>query len=293
LTGAAIPLVDAHHHLWDLGKLQYRWLEQEDPAETALIGDYGPIRRTYLISDYLADIATSAVSGSVHVQAAYSGPDPVAETAWLQSVADEHGFPDAIVAYCDLAARDADLQLDRHLVHANMRGVRTFTDGDALLEGNFQRGLAALGERGLVYDMQISLESMGFARSLADMHQDVQFVLEHAGLPAARDNEYYQAWRAALGCLADATNVAAKVSGLGMTDHAWSAASVRRWALTVAETFGTTRTMFGSNWPVDSLHSDYHAVATAYRQLASEFSPADQHLLLHANAERIYRLATR
>lgn len=293
LIDAAIPLVDAHHHLWNLGKLPYRWLEQEDPAETALIGDYAPIRRNYLISDYLADIAASGVSGSVHVQAAYSGPDPVEETAWLQSVADKHGFPHAIVAYCDLAVPDADRQLDRHRAHANMRGVRTFTDGDALLDETFQRGLTALGERGLVYEMQISLDSMGFARNLADMHQNVQFVLEHAGLPAARHNEYYQAWRTALRCLADAPNVAAKVSGLGMTDHVWSAASVKRWAMTVVETFGTTRTMFGSNWPVDSLYSDYHAVATAYRELASELPQAEQHQLLHANAERIYRFAVR
>ena len=293
LTGAVIPLVDAHHHLWDLGKLRYQWLEHEDAAEAALLGDYAPIRRNYVVGDYLADVASSAVSGSVHVQAAYSGPDPVQETAWLQSVADEHGFPQIIVACCDLAAPDAAAQLDRHCSHSNMRGVRTFTGGEALLDAPFGRGIVALGERGLVYDMQISHESMGYARTLADQHQDVQFVLEHAGLPARRDECYFRVWRAALARLAEVPNIAAKVSGLGMTNQVWTPESSRRWALAVIETFGPHRTMFGSNWPVDSLYSDYGSVAAAYREVAEEFSVDEQHMLLHRTAERIYRFSRR
>ena len=159
-----------------------------------------------------------------------------------------------------------------------------------MLDKPFRRGIARLGERGLVYDMQFSHESMGFARQLADAHPDVQFVLEHAGLPLRRDDQYYLAWRSALAGLAGAPNVAAKNSGLGMADHDWSAVSIRRWALTVIETFGVERSMFGSNWPVDSLYSDYRSVAAAYRQLIADFSADEQHLLLHLNAERIYDL---
>jgi predicted TIM-barrel fold metal-dependent hydrolase len=226
----------------------------------------------------------------VHVQAAYSGPDPVRETAWLQTIADQHGFPHAIIAYCDLASPGARTQLDRHRAHRNMRGVRTFTEDDALLAGSFQRGIAVLGEYGLSYEMQIGHQSMWAARRLADLHAHVQFVLEHAGLPMGRDEGYYQIWRKGLGHLAGAPNVAVKVSGLGMTDHAWSVASIRRWVTAVIEAFGAGRVMFGSNWPVDSLYSDYRTLADAYRQIVAEFSEAEQHLLLHLNAERIYRL---
>jgi predicted TIM-barrel fold metal-dependent hydrolase len=284
-----IPFVDAHHHLWDLSK-PYQWLEREDPAEAELLGDYAAIRQSYLIGDYLTDIAMSDVVASVHIQADYSGSDQAEETAWLQSVADKHRFPHGIIAYCNLAADDAGEQLDRHCAHRNMRGVRTHTEGLGLLGKPFQRGIARLGERGLVYDMQISHESMGFARQLADAHPDVQFVLEHAGLPLRRDDHYYLAWHSALTHLAGAPNVTAKISGLGMTDHHWSEATIRRWALTVIETFGVERSMFGSNWPVDSLYSDYRSVAAAYHKLIAELSTDEQHLLLHLNAERVYDL---
>ena len=75
-----------------------------------------------------------------------------------------------------------------------------------------------------------------------------------------------------------------------MTDHHWSAASIRRWALTIIETFGVERSMFGSNWPVDSLYSDYRSVTAAYRELIAGFSTDEQHLLLHLNAGRVYEL---
>ena len=146
-----IPFIDAHHHLWDLS-MPYQWLAREDPAEAELLGDYAPIRRSYLMEDYLADIAASNMVASVHIQADYSGADQAEETAWLQSVADKHGFPHGIVAYCNLAADDASEQLDRHCAHRNMRGIRTHTEGRSLLGKPFQRGIARLGERGLVYE---------------------------------------------------------------------------------------------------------------------------------------------
>jgi predicted TIM-barrel fold metal-dependent hydrolase len=81
-----MQIVDAHHHLWDLGKLHYPWLAE--PIDHPM-GDYAAIRRNYLIGDFRADAARQGLVKSVHVQAEVDHADPVAETAWLQSVADD------------------------------------------------------------------------------------------------------------------------------------------------------------------------------------------------------------
>src|SRR5262249_52941389 len=103
-----VPIADTHHHLWDLRRFRYDWLTGDgDPAAESFIGPYGSIREDYLIDDLLADFRGAGVVKSVHVQADISEPDPVVETAWLQSIADSHGFPHAIVAYADLTGLDA------------------------------------------------------------------------------------------------------------------------------------------------------------------------------------------
>ena len=126
-----MQIVDAHHHLWDLGKLHYPWIVE--PIDHP-VGDYAAIRRSYRIADLLDDAANQPLVKSVHLQAEVDHADPVAETAWLQSVADDpasRGLPNGIVAYADLAAPDADDVLARHCAHANMRGIRHMLNYDA------------------------------------------------------------------------------------------------------------------------------------------------------------------
>jgi predicted TIM-barrel fold metal-dependent hydrolase len=121
----------------------------------------------------------------------------------------------------------------------------------------------------------------------------VRFVLEHTGMPEQRDDPGFDRWRSGLRELATAENVAVKISGLGMLDHVWTVDTIRARVLTAIETFGVERAVFGSNWPVDGLYGDYGELIEAYRNLAAAFSRHEQELLLHGNAERIYRIPER
>jgi predicted TIM-barrel fold metal-dependent hydrolase len=122
-TANPMPVADAHHHLWDLKALRYPWL-QGPPGAEGFSGDTSPIRRDYLIDDFLADSSSSGVVRSVHVQAEVDPSDPVAETRWLQGIADERGFPHGIVAYVALDKKDAEAIIEGHCQYANLRGVR-------------------------------------------------------------------------------------------------------------------------------------------------------------------------
>ena len=183
--------IDSHHHLWDLDEGTYLWLEEEDPAETEIVGDYSAIRRSYVISDLLADFEGSDVVKSVHIQAEYGGPDQVWETAWLQGIADTHGFPHGIIAKTDLSSDTARAELERHGQHANMRGVRNFVQGDDLHSPEFLRGLRALLDLGFLYDLNSTFEGMAGARRAAELVPDLQFILGHAGMPLERSKEYF------------------------------------------------------------------------------------------------------
>lgn len=283
----SIAFVETHHHLWELDRLPYAWLTGEgDRDEEAVLGDYRMIRTDWGPDRLVREFYGQNVTKTVHVEAAMSGPDPVAETAWLAEVNRSNGWPNALVVFCDLRRRDRDAILDAHLeVSGLVRGVRMRATGDPA-DPSFVRGFTALGRRGLSYE----LDDLSIGPELARRHPDTQIVLGHAGAPHDRDPETFRSWSSAIGRLGDRENVACKVSGLGMGDHRWTIASIQAWVLRCIEAFGMERTMFGTNWPVDLLYASYSEQVDAYRAILVEagLSLEEQHALLHGNAERIY-----
>ena len=115
-------IVDAHHHLWDLGRgYNYPWL-QNKPSGEGMLGDLKPIARDYLLRDYRADTANYDLVGSVHVEAVPA--DPVIETRWLQATTNSDGLPSAIVAGVELQKADAERVIAEHVSFPNVRGIR-------------------------------------------------------------------------------------------------------------------------------------------------------------------------
>ena len=298
-----MQIVDAHHHLWDLDKLHYPWLVE--PIDHP-VGDYAAIRRSYRIADLLDDAANQPLIKSVHLQAEVDHGDPVAETAWLQSVADDpasRGLPNGIVAYADLAAADADEVLARHCAHANMRGIRYMLNydahaprfcfaprGDLMEDAAWRAGYARLRAHDLTFDMQLWWPQMIDAARLAADFSDIQVILNHTGMPRRRDSEYVAGWRHGMHQLAAQPNVAVKISGLGMFDRDWTTDTIRLFVEDTIELFGVERCMFASNFPVDKLMSDYNKIWNAFDAITASYSEAERAKLFHDNAVGFYRL---
>lgn len=294
-------IIDAHHHLWDLHAVRYPWLEQP-AAGDGIAGDVSPLQRDYLVEDFLNDCADSDVVKSVHVQAESDPTDPVAETRWLQSVADRHGFPHGIVAFVNLASDDAQAIIEAHCQFPNVRGVRQLlnwhanpalsqTDRpDYMTDSRWRSGFALLARYGLSFDMQIFPAQAQQATALADDFPDTAIIVNHTAMPVDRDKLGLASWRSLLCELARRPNVAIKVSGLGMFDHEWTRDSVRPFILETIEIFGPDRCMFGSNFPVDRLYGSYGDLVTSFRDAIAGFTPAERRHMLHDNAARLYRL---
>jgi predicted TIM-barrel fold metal-dependent hydrolase len=289
----SIPFVDAHHHLFDLDHLDYPWLKEpgwQDVTESA--GDYRMVRSTIgRPSRLFREFYGAHVVKSVHVEAAMDG-DPVAETAWLDEVARRNPFPNALVVGCDMEDADATGLLERHLeTSALVRGVRPRRHP---LEPStdFLRTYAVLGQLGLSYELNASPARILSGRDCALRYPDVQVILGHAGYPIRRDHGYFEMWKSEIAQLGGCENVACKVSGLGMADHAWTVDSIRPWVLHCIDAFGPDRIMFGTNWPVDILYASYLEQTDAYRVIVAEagFSRNEQAAMLSDNARRLYRI---
>jgi predicted TIM-barrel fold metal-dependent hydrolase len=101
---------------------------------------------------------------------------------------------------------------------------------------------------------------------------------------------HFDGWRRAMKTLAQAPNVACKISGLGMGDWTWNTESIRPYVEEAISTFGVKRAMFASNFPVDKLFSTYDAIWNAFREITADYSVSERSALFRDNAERFYRL---
>jgi predicted TIM-barrel fold metal-dependent hydrolase len=154
----------------------------------------------------------------------------------------------------------------------------------------WRKGYAILGELGLSFDLQTPWWHLNAAADLAKDFPDTQIVINHTGLPADRSPEGLAAWRRALELASAAPNIAIKISGLGQKGRPWlieENAPVIRDAIAI---FGTSRSMFASNYPVDSLVASYETILTGFMAAIADYQLGEQRSLLHDNAERIYRL---
>ena len=287
-----LEFVDTHIHLWDLSHPDLYYAHLAPDFEHPIIGErYGPIKESnYLVDDYIAETRSSNVVKAVHMQAAIGSKDQVAETEWLQKAADRTGFPHAIVAHSNLKGARVEEELARHCGYPNTRGIRDFSDGDYLVDPAFQRGYALLENFDLVASLDVEWQNMGELRDLLYKFPNIPMVLDHAGFPRERSEEYFRNWQRGMRTLAEAENAVCKISGLGMTDQDWTVDSMRPWVLHCIDAFGPERCVFATNWPVDKLFSTYDVLIDAYTEIIADFSQDERTAMFSGNAEKLYRI---
>ena len=292
------PVIDTHHHIW-LRK-DVCWLA--DPPIPRMFGDYFGLRRDYPVEEWITDIVPQGVTRSVHVTAMWGPGRALDETRWLQSVADQHGFPHGIVCNIDLADRSAETALKAQKQFPNLRGVRQmlYWDSDPVRQGasrpdycndpDFRRGFALLEKHDLHFELQVYAGQAKYAVELLKAFPNVRMILVHAGMLAARTGEAINEWRAALAAMAAFPNLHVKISGLGMYSNGIAYAQARQAIRDTIQIFGVERTIYGSNFPLEKLNASYADFIGIYRKVLSEYTEAEQRAVLHDNAVKFYRL---
>ena len=265
-------IVDAHQHFWDPARADYPWMT----------GEAAPLRRRFGPEELAPLLAEHGVAGTVVVQARAS----LEATRELLELAAATPFVLGVVGWVDLtggdvaqvlAGLDGPLVGVRHQVHdePNPRW---------LLRPDVQRGIAAVGEAGLAYDLLVRTAELPAAVEAARRQPGVRFVLDHVGKPPLRSGDL-DAWAVGVTALAELPNVTCKLSGL--FTEAPPGADLAPIVERALGWFGPERCMFGSDWPVCTLVTGYGGTVELVRSTVSE---TDRDAVLSGTAATVYGL---
>lgn len=293
-----IDIIDAHHHIWRQRDLP--WLN--GPMQPRIFGPYEPIMRDYPMSEFLRDSAGQGVVKSVYVQANWLPEAFEHEAAWVQSVAQDTGWPHGIVAFADFTVEDVRPQLDALARYPLLRGLRQqfhwhanaryrfASRPDLPLDPTVQRNVARLADYKWSFDLQVFAGQMVGAAELAAACPDVTFVLQHAGMLEDTTPPGWNRWRAGMRLLAEQPNVVSKTSALGTFLHRVDSDHIEAVVLETVAMFGPKRCLFGSNYPIEKLWTGYGELISAHRRAVGRLSRDAQHDILRRTAARVYRL---
>jgi L-fuconolactonase len=275
--------IDAHHHLWRYIPPGRPWMS--DSMEV--------LRRNFLVDDLRAAITGLGITGTIVVETERS----IEETVWLSEIAANDNLIRGIVGWAPLTHPEIASQLERMAQLPKVRGIRhpihDEPDDQFLLREDFNRGIAALKQFNLRYDILIFEQHLPQTIQFVDRHPDQVFIVDHIAKPRIRD-QALSPWEENLCELGRRQNVYCKLSGM-VTEADWSAwtdESLSPYIDVVLQAFGPKRLMFGSDWPVVTLASSYKRWWQTVRIAIAQLSPSEQEWILSRTAVESYGLTS-
>lgn len=231
------------------------------------------------------------MEGFVSVQARQS----VEETKWLCGFAEESPLIKGVVGWVPLVDSEVSSILDA-VSSPWLKGIRHAVQGEPdpnfILGEEFNRGIETLAAYGLVYDILIFGKQLSPSIQFVDKHPDLPMVLDHIAKPVIHEVAFDEPWATGFREIAKRENLVCKFSGVitEVRDKSWSIDLIKPYWEVALESFGPQRLLFGSDWPVCLLKSDYERWVGAVEVLVGELSPDEQADIMGLNAKRVYAL---
>jgi len=246
-----LPIIDPHHHLWDLRPMLGMFPEPHHPFIAAVIPN------AYYTFDELRAHLTSGhnIIGTVYMEcgAFYNGAygdalKTVGEVEFVNGVAAQSAcglygpsrYCAGIVGHADLTRGTAAgevLDALRAAAPRRFKGIRHAAAWDAdpnvlgapfhhpqglYRDATFRDGFAELGKRGLTFDAWLLEPQLPDLIDLARAFPDQPICLDHVGTPVGHASykgtlpERFDVWRGNIRELAKCENVVVKLGGLAM-----------------------------------------------------------------------------
>jgi L-fuconolactonase len=312
-----LPIVDAHHHLWDRPPERYQLDE--------LMAD--------LNSGHAVQATCFVECGAMYRAGAAEALRPVGETEYVNGMAAAsasgiYGIARACAAisgHADLRVPDVERVLRAHIAAGGgrFRGVRQQAQHDPVLgslakrqvgagllaDPAFRRGFGALRKLDLLFEAFVFFTQLGEVLDLARAFPDTPIVLNHVGGPlgigpyAVDRKAHFAAWTHGMAALVACGNVFVKIGGLGIIACGFGfeshevppgsdalAVAWRPYVATVLDLFGPGRCMFESNFPVDAQSCSYATLWNAFKKLTEDAAPGDRADLFSGTARLVYGL---
>jgi L-fuconolactonase len=273
--------IDAHQHFWIYNQKDFGWIDESMAA----------IRRNFLPEDLQPELKANAFDGSVVVQTCQT----LEETRWLLELAEHNPSILGVVGWADLRSPDIQSQLATLTRNPKLVGLRHIVQSEPddrfLLQPDFLRGISALEEFGLAYDILIYPKHLPVATECVQRFLRQRFILDHLAKPPIKNGEI-SSWAKGIRALAASPNVFCKLSGL-VTEadwQHWTPEHITPYLDVAFESFGAERLMIGSDWPVCLVAATYTRAVKIVTDYVSRLSPESQAAVLGGNAARFWRL---
>ncbi|HEY4415988.1 MAG TPA: amidohydrolase family protein [Verrucomicrobiae bacterium] len=280
-----LSIIDSHVHLWNPSQLRYEWL-----------AGVPNLNRPFLPADFAAASVKANVGKIIFVECGCEPGQSRAEVAWISDLAKTEPRLKGIVAFAPLEkGKTVRADLEELSGRPLVKGVRRNLQGEAsldfCLQPDFIAGVQMLAEFNFTFDLCLRHEQLEEVAELVRRVPEVNFVLDHLGKPDVRGKKTGP-WAADLKLLAALPNVVGKISGLATQADwkNWQPADLKFYFDHALECFGFDRILFGGDWPVATLATDYHRWLETVQGFFSSAGEAELAKFFQTNAERIYHV---
>jgi L-fuconolactonase len=317
----AVAIIDCHHHLWNRPECPY---EADD-----LLHDLNAGHR--VSATVFVECRSRYRAAGERMYRSLGETEFAAQAGDRSDKLAGHKtrLNAGIVGFVDLRLGkdlvESLLLLHLKLSRGRLRGIRNLsataaegpldvaaTQPSILMSDAFRAGFAALRPFNLVFDAWMFHTQLRDLVDLARTFPETAIVLNHAGGPtgvgpfSSCPKAAYRLWQDQLERVAACENISLKIGGLGMPHCGFgfhlqatppsSDELAKAWRPVVEhciQTFGPSRCMFESNFPVDKASCNYVTLWNAFKKLTRAYPESQRELLFSRTAARLYRLDER
>ena len=294
--------IDAHHHIWRLADLA--WLN--GPTQPRIFGEYDAIRRDYGIAEFSGDVEPEGVVGSVYIQVNWPEGQEIDEVRWVQETAETAGksgsILQAIIGYVDFSSESCAATLKGLSQFSLMRGIRQqlhwhenplykfAPTPDIMTDVKWRQNFARLQEYDWSFELQVFASQMKAAAQLAAEFPATSLVLQHCGMPEDTSDAGLALWLDGMKRLAQEPNIYCKFSGLGTFIHENSVDFIGDITGQCLALFGADRCLYGSNFPIEKIWTEYPELIQAFRQNLKNLPEDQQRSIFFETAAKVYKI---
>ncbi|HEX8037786.1 MAG TPA: amidohydrolase family protein [Chryseosolibacter sp.] len=273
-------MTDAHQHFWKYDPIRHSWITDEMKA----------IRRDFQPADLKPLLEKNRIAGSVVVQVDQTED----ETLSLLSLANQHEFIEGVVGWIDLRNGNLGSRLEYFSKLKKLKGFRHIVQGEKpgfLAQPSFINGVRKLAAFDLTYDLLVYHHQLTESLDFLKQVPETKIVVDHLAKPPIATGDLAQ-WKRDMKAVAAFPNVSCKVSGM-VTEARWPGWKYEDFVPfldVVFESFGTSRLLYGSDWPVCLVAASYDGQLSIVQNYLKQFSAAEKEKVLGENAKRFYNL---
>jgi L-fuconolactonase len=272
--------IDSHQHFWKYNSEDYPWIKDA----------HAVIKRDFLLEDLFPLLKSANLNGCVAVQAMQQ----LSETDFLLQLAESDSSIVGVVGWVPFCDANVEAHIERYAENSKTVGFRHIIqdepDDQFMLRSDFNDGIRLLTRYSLCYDLLIFERHLPQSFAFVDKHPELSIIVDHIAKPRIRKNEFDHSWAKNIRLLAERDHVCCKLSGLvtEVRDAEWDAELLQPYFNTVLEAFGANRVLFGSDWPVCLLRSEYDQWLQVVTSMIAPLTDTEQSAIMGENASRIY-----